>query len=513
MKIIGLVLVNQFSCLRQKSKHISIYLKASFFFSLIMLSFLSVSCNSKKKSIVIIYPQAPRSLDCHFRKELITLTILNNIYEPLVSFDENMKIIPTLADYWERIDSLMWIFYLRDGILFHNGKELNANDVIYSLYRPLRLPRSEFKELQGVLDTILSENPNKIVIKTKTPRTFLLYDLALIDIIPEGSNPATENPVGTGPYHFVEVEENGLTLEEFPGYWCKRPQIKRVYYRFVSNYQDRIRIFAEGKADIITHMPITTVDELEKIGRVVASAGIAARYLEFNLNKYPFNRREFRLAVNLGIDRESMAKDVYRGYAVPANQYIEPGVFGYDPTRKHFDYNPDSARKLIKQLGDLPVIELEYANVKYFIGEALAEELQNIGLKIDTDSLTPDDYWQRIENRLSNCYIISKIPNSYEGIGDITSNFHTFDPRRGLGLQNRVGYSNRQLDLLIESLPLLTNQEQVAKKMVEIQDILLNDLPMIPVVWEKNIYCVSDRISWVLRLDDFILVKDIIIKK
>jgi peptide/nickel transport system substrate-binding protein len=479
--------------------------------TLVMLFLFLISCACKKDSIVIAYPSAPRSFDCHLRKELVTLSILYNIYEPLVSFDANMKIGPGLADYWEQEDSLTWTFYLRDGVVFHNGKTCGINDIIYSLYRPMNLPESEFTVLQDVLDTIVSEDDNKIIIKTIIPRTFVLYDVALIGIMPEGLDPGTEDPVGTGPYHLTESTEHKLTLEAFPQYWGEKPAIKRVEYYVIPDFEERFQMFAEGKADIISYVPIEAVERCEAIGRVVASPGVSKRYLELNLRKYPYNTREFRLAINLGIDREGIAREVYHGYAVPANQYINPGVFGYDPTRQNFMYDPDSAKKLISNLDDMPAIDLEYANVKYFIGEAIAKQLENIGLKVRTHSLPPDEFWARIEGRQSNCYLISMVPNSYEGIGDITSSFHTLQTAKGLGLQNRVGYSNRKLDAIIESLPYITDQQQVAQKISEIQDILVHDLPMIPLVWEKQIYCVSEKVEWNLRLDEFILIKDITI--
>lgn len=512
MNIINFNKTNQGASVRNDLIRLFHDLNRALLASLIILSLFLVSCASKKDSIVITYPAAPRSLDCHHRKELITLSILYNIYEPLVAFDANMKIEPGLADYWEQIDSLTWAFYLRDNVLFHNGKKFGTQDVIYSLYRPTDIPESEFKQLQDVLDTIISDGENKILLKTRTPRAFILYDLANIGIMPEGFNPTTE-AIGTGPYRFVEATEKMIILEAFPNYWGKKPTIKKVCFYFLAAFEDRLKLFVDGEADIITYVPITAVEELEHIGKVVASPGVSTRYLEVNLRKFPFNIKELRLAINIGIDREKLAKDVYLGYAVPANQYLEPGVFGNDPTRKLFDYDPDSAKKLISRLGDIPVIDFEYANVKYHIGEAIADEMRNIGLEVRTHSLPPDEYWNRIENKLSNCYIISMVPNSYEGIGDMASMFHTLEPARGLGLQNSVGYSNKKLDAILESLPLILDRQLVAQKLADVQDILLTDLPTIPIVWEKEIFCVSEEIDWMMRLDNFILVKGIKIKE
>ncbi len=481
------------------------------FFLVLSLGFLA--CPAKQDSIVIVYDTPPRSLDPHLKKELITLSILGNIYEPLVGFDANMKIIPLLADYWERKDSLTWVFYLRDKVIFHNGRKCQSADVVYSLYRPNDLVLSEFNKLHDILDTIMTANKNEILIRTKIPNAFLPYDVALISIIPQGFNPQTQDPIGTGPYRFGDSTSTTIVLEAFPEYWGERVAIKKVNYIFVPELDERIRLFTEGKADIVGTIPITAVQELHHLRKVVPSAGNATRYLEFNHRKYPFNSQKFRQAVNLGINREALAKNVYYGYAVPANQYIEPGVFGYDPTLAQFIYDPDSARKLLAQLDPLPEIGLDYLDARQALGEAVAEQLKDIGLSIKLNPLTAQECWVRIENHISDCYLIANVPNSWEGVGDITNAFHTRQETRGLGLQNWCGYANPKLDLIIESLPLTVSQQDIAQKIARVQALLLNDIPKIPIVWEKFIYCVAQDIDWVLRLDDMILIKEIKIKE
>jgi len=477
--------------------------------TLTLLYALFLFCGKKIETIVVVYDTPPSTLDPHLRNDILTTSILCNIYEPLVDFDANMKMIPGLADYWERIDSLNWRFYLRNGVKFHNDKKLDPDDVIYSIYRPFNLPESRYQTLRDYLDTIIIEDPSRILLKLKKSHAFLLYDLSGIAIIPKGFDPLNQRPCGTGPYEFVKFDKEQLELKKFKPYWNNSQYFEQVKFMFIPEVQKRIEALEKGKADIITYIPLKELERLKKAGRIIATTGVATRYLEMEIKKFPFNRIEFRQAVNLGLNREYLVKDIYNGYATPANQYISQGLFGYDYTLPQFLYNPDSARKLIKLLGALPEIEFDYAEVRTDIAKAIIEDLRNIGLKIKPNPLPVEKYWQKINSGKSYFYLIGSVPTTGEGISTLRSYFHTKEQNKGLGLLNNTGYSNRTVDTLIEKMIANSDLRHCARLAYKVQRILIDDLPKIPVVWEKEIYCVSPNLIWTPRLDEKILIKEI----
>ncbi|MEO0142595.1 MAG: ABC transporter substrate-binding protein, partial [candidate division WOR-3 bacterium] len=298
----------------------------------------------------------PASFDPHLRRQIVTISILSNIYEALVTVDPNMKIIPGIAEYWEKLDSLTWRFYLRDNVRFHNDKKLSSSDVIYSIYRPFNLPGSQYTALKGYVDTIIPEDTNKILVRLKMPNPFLLYDLANIFIIPEKFNPSDRIFCGTGPYRVKNLGKDKIELVRFSNYWNNRIDFERATIIFVPEVTKRIELLREKKADIITFIPLTYLEQISNAGRIIATSGVAVRYIEMDLSKFPFNQPEFRQALNLGINRQFLAENVYQNFAVPANQFISQGLFGFDYNLPQFIYNPDSARKLLKKIGELPVI-------------------------------------------------------------------------------------------------------------------------------------------------------------
>jgi peptide/nickel transport system substrate-binding protein len=375
------------------------------------------------------------------------------------------------------------------------------------------MSESEYKAYGEYLDTILVEGESGIIIRLKNQYAFLLYDLAGVLIVHQGFDERTLEFCGTGPYRFVTRSDDHLDLEYFADYWGEEPAIKRARYLFIPDYTDRMRALARREADIITYLPLTELDECRKAGRIVANQGVSTRYLQMDLTEFPYGNEYFRRAVNLSIDRERLCREVYQGYAVPANQFLPPGVFGFDHALGQFPYAPDSAKKLLSMLGALPVIEFDYSVARSAIADRIADDLTQVGLKLKKNALEANDYWAKVDTRQTDLVLIASIPSSYEGVGTLRSSFHTKRPEQRTGLLNRTGYSSRRLDSLIEMLTLAPDQGTATGMMIEAQKILLDDLPKIPVVWEKEIYAVSDRIDWEPRLDEMIIIKEITLRK
>lgn len=477
-------------------------------FNLIITIFFLLSCGHQEEALTIVYDAPPTTLDPHLRREVVIQTIVSNIYEALVCFDANMELIPLLASYWEKIDSITWNFQLRSGVTFHNKKELTAQDVLYSLYRIWKEPQSEFRAFSWYVDTIYAED-RTIIFKLKVPYPFFLYDIAGLFIIPDGFDPQKEMPLGTGPYRCIKKSAEVIKLEYYEDYWGGTPPIKNAYFVFIPDYKNRIKMLKQGKADIINFIPLSVLSELKEFGQVVATPGNSTRYLEFNLSKYPFNQNSFRKAINLAINREDIAHIIYKGYAVPANQYLPPGVLGFNSSLPQIIYAPEQAKKILQRIPRIPAIEIDCTEARLFIAEAIAHDLEKVGLKVVVNVLEVDEYWDKIENQKSDCYLIAMVPGSYEGIGILRSSYHTYEPDKGLGMMNHINYSNKELDSIIEGLFYMKEQDSVLQAINRIQNILLNDLPKIPVVWEKEIYGISKRIVWKPRLDERIFIKEI----
>src|SRR5262249_34078913 len=154
---------------------------------------------------------------------------LGNIYEPLVEFDSNMHIVSCLAERWENPSDLVWRFYLRKHIQFHNRKPFTADDVVYTIERGLQAAGVRpylisVKEAKKVSDYVVD-------IITDRPTPVLLNRLTFVFILPSTNSTKTiEHPVGTGPYKFRKAEGlDKIFLEANERYWRGRPIIAEVH--------------------------------------------------------------------------------------------------------------------------------------------------------------------------------------------------------------------------------------------------------------------------------------------
>ncbi len=480
-----------------------------YYLFILLIIFIFSGCNNKKNEITIIIDSPPSTLEPHAVRELPVISILSNIYEPIVGFDANMKITGVLAEYWEKKDSLTWVFTLRKNVYFHNGKLLKPEDVIYSLKRPLKIPNSEINIYKDRVDTIYKINENKIVIKTKYPYSTLLFDISIVFIIPEGYDPMENTPCGTGPYRFEKMDDKELILIRNNKYWNKRPDVSRAKYLYIRDSNEKLRLLKEGIADIVSYVPLSQVDEFSKYGKVVTTPGIGIRFLEFNLKKYPFSKKDFRYALNIGINRERLCSTVYNGFATPANQFFTPGVFGFDFSIEPIKFDPEEAKKIISKINNIPELTFDYSYARAPIAEGIIEDLENIGLKIKKNPLPSDKYWEKVEKRESYLYIIARIPTSYDGISIISNSFHTYEPEKGYGTQNNIGYSNKYADSIMEELSRTTDENLILERLQYVQRLILEDIPKIPIVWEKDVFVLSKRIKWTPRLDKTLMLKEI----
>jgi ABC-type transport system substrate-binding protein len=187
-------------------------------FGFVLLLLLFSACNSqsvpKRDFIHISVPYEFESLDPHIRNTFSNLTILSHFYEPLVTTDKDMKIVPSLASFWETPDPHTWIFHLRKGVKFHSGKPLDAEDVVYTFER---LMKSDNLGISGYLFSITSVealNPFTIRLRTKRPASIMLNKIRLILIVPRGVTDQTLaiQEDATGPY-VLTYWNKGLSVE------------------------------------------------------------------------------------------------------------------------------------------------------------------------------------------------------------------------------------------------------------------------------------------------------------
>ena len=217
-----------------------------------------------------------------------------HVLEPLVEVDlERKEYVPKLAESWE-FKGKEWVFKLRKGIKFHDGSPLTARDVVYSFNRIKNDKRSLQKRLMRVVTEVSAPDDYTVILKTKKPTIVLLDNLKNRFII---SKTAAEKygedvdklAIGTGPYKFKSFERDGdLVLERNDEYWGpKKPQIKTLIWRKVTEVAARVAALEAGQADVINAVSAHEIARLEKNPRLKVASVSGQRNYFLAINPYP----------------------------------------------------------------------------------------------------------------------------------------------------------------------------------------------------------------------------------
>ncbi len=299
--------------------------------------------------------------------------LLKLLYDPLFGTTPDGKLSPEygLATKWEMTrDGLTWTFQLRKGVKFHDGVELTAKDVKFSLEQVMLTDSiSEYaSDIRKTIRLIEIKDPYALVVHCKKPSIFfpsILSDMTSTDcfIIPKdyyervGKDQFSKKPIGSGPYKFQShVVGSHIKLEANEKHWRDGvPRYKVVTFLIIPEESTRIAMLKTGEADITRISRDTVKDVLDAGLRVTSKKDAAVLIFHCNMQwaTPAFSDIRFRKALNLGLDREAVIKNILGGGGIPIAQYPGTHIFacGGDPSLNPYPYAPQEARRLIKEGG------------------------------------------------------------------------------------------------------------------------------------------------------------------
>ena len=231
----------------------------------------------------------PVGLDPHLTTATATRNMMENVYDTLVQVDPNLRIIPGLATSWQASpDGLVWTFTLRGNVKFHNGRAMTADDVVYSLNR-IRDPKTKSPRASdfAIVDSVTATGPLTVAIRLKQPFSPMLAKLALSTnvIVPhevvEKDGDLNTEPVGTGPYRFVEyTPQQRMVLVRSGDFWGvdatgrRLPYIDRIEFDFYPDAVARVTALKTGNVDWIEYVPSSEVQNLRTTPNVQVVGGL-----------------------------------------------------------------------------------------------------------------------------------------------------------------------------------------------------------------------------------------------
>jgi peptide/nickel transport system substrate-binding protein len=447
----------------------------------------------------------PANLDPRIGTDAQSEDIDGLLFDGLVQRDANMNLAPDLAQSWETPDPRTYVFHLRRGVKFHDGRPFTSADVKYTLDSIISgsvqsTKGGSFNDVESV-DT---PDAATVVIHLRQPYASFIYNLSrlAIGIVPEGSGAGfAQNPIGTGPFRFVSITpDEEIILERNPDYFGKVPNIARVRMRVVPDAIVRALELRKGSADIggVDSLAPDMVVALAKDPGIVVDElpGTQLAYISFNFEDPILSHREVRQALAYATDRQALVRYLLRGQARLANGILPPDNSAYDPYVKTYPYDPRKAQQLLDSAGFRPgpggirfhiTLKTSTEESARLLGEALAAQWQRVGVSLDLRSLEEGTFYADIARGSFQLYALrwTGYTNNDPDIFDYVFNSRRMPP---LGA-NRGRYRNPALDKLLDQQRAEMDPDSRKRLIWKVQEIVAEDEPYID-LWYVDNTCV-----------------------
>ena len=474
------------------------------------------------------------SMDPYTRNETFLLTFTQNIYDPLVRRDRNLKVEPALAESWEQPDPLTWRFHLRHGVKFHGGEPFTADDVVFS-YGRVMAPGSVLNVNMATVKDVRKVDDFTVDFITKAPNPIFLQEITTWLIMSKAwceahnatqptdltktkeENFATRNANGTGPFILdIREPDRRTTLKANPAWWDKPDgNVTDVQFNVISNAATRVAALLSGDVDMIYTVPPQDVDRLGKTDGIKIHMGPELRtiFLAFDTlrpellksdvkGKNPFQDVRVRRAFYQAIDVKAIQARVMRGQSRPSGLMYGPGVNGYNAAADtRLPYDPEAAKKLLAEAG-YPQgfgVTMDCPNDRYVNDEEICKAVTNMlaraGVRVTLNAQTRLKYFAEINSPGYNTsfYLLGWTPNTYDAQNVFFNILGTRDGTRGV--TNDGGYSNPELDDLTTRMATETDPAKRQAMIDRASAIVRDQVPTIPLHQQTVVWAARSNIE------------------
>jgi peptide/nickel transport system substrate-binding protein len=485
----------------------SITSKPLFFLTLALLA-VTLYCSQRPDSdtLVMIIESPPANLDPRVGTDAQSERIGELIFDSLLRRDEHYRLQPHLAERWEVPDPLTYIFHLRRGVKFHDGRPLTARDVKWTFDSLLDgTVRSAKASTFRFVEQIETPDDWTVIFHLKEPYATLPWNLSggAIGIVPAGSKEEVkEKPIGSGPFRFVRLaQDREVVIERNDSYWGEKPKLRRVRFAVVPDTTTRVLELRKGSADLaINALTADMVEDIRREGllEVEQSPGSIYSYLALNLEDPILKDVRVRRALAYAIDRRPVLHYLWRDQARPADSLLPPEHWAYQAGGA-YEYDPERARKLLDEAGYSMkdgvrfhlTMKTSTEETTRLLAAVLQQQLREVGIALDIRSYEFATFYSDVVRGAFQLYSLRWIggnqdPDIFEHV------FHSASvpPKRA----NRGHYRNPRVDELIDDARREVDPERRRALYAEVQHIVSEDLPYINLWYLDNVLVHSRRV-------------------
>ena len=388
--------------------------------ALVMVLSLCLTAAAQRTDVTVITQVSPNSLDPQGTTMLYALQVALNMFDGLMARDTSDNVVPGLAEsYTISEDGLVYNFQLRKGVKFHDGSEMTAEDVVFSIERAIGLALSNTANIESVE----AVNDYEVKFTLKAPNSVFLSILASygFSILPKAATEAAgddfgRNPVGTGAYKFVEwVEGEYVKLEAFEDYYLGAPEIKEVTFKFIGDTNTALIAMESGDADYSYVYPESASEDIEFNDdlKLFSFNSMALQIFALNTQNEYLSNKLVRQAINYAVNRDDMVIVAVEGKGRPTSQFCNQGTFGYVEGFEGYTYDLEKAKALMAEAG--------YAD-GFTIKLVAQDEMTSKMSQVLADNLRDININAEIEMQESNTAIANYMAGNFEmgvfGIGN-----------------------------------------------------------------------------------------------
>lgn len=477
---------------------------------------------NKSKTLVIANGSSMSSFDIHNHNSAGTEAIHVNMFNYLIRNQGTLGFAPDLAESWEIVDDTTWNFKLKQGVKFHNGDELTAEDVKFTLERVARDESLREYNAYRTIKEVVVKSDYEFDIITHSSEPILLNRLSRIGsgILPknyiekEGWETFLKKPVGTGPYMLKEwLKDDRVVLTPFKDYFGGEPKWEEVVFRTVPEDSTRVAELLTQGVDIIENVPPTDIARVESSGQTSIAVAPTQRVMMLALRtegNYITADSRVRAAIELAIDKQAIVDNLLEGYGTITRTRTTPGNTGANESLYGVDvYNIERAKELMKEAGYEKGAEMTFSatNGRYLkdkeTAELIAAMLEEIGIRVKLEVLETSAFTQKHSEKAFGDMFMISFGNS---MFDASLALQRLISDRAAG---ETDYKNSRFDELFAAAETNMNLEERAQQHQEMQSIIAEERPDIYLYQYEAIYGVNNRVTFKPRLDSMYYVDEI----
>lgn len=454
-----------------------------------------------KDTLVYALNTDVQSLDPQIQNDTTSEQVVKMLYNTLLKFQDDGTVVGDLAESWSvSEDKLTWTFNLKQGVKFHNGKELTSADVKATFDRALNAEAGGLRttEIIKMFTAVEAPDPYTVTITTDGPygpMESLMCNMSLgimdADYIEQygldlGTSAEGEN--GTGPFKVVSWErDQEIVVERFDDYFGTPAKLQTVVYSVIPEAASRVIALETGEVDVIDKPTNEDLERLEADTEnytVLRKPTISQRLFRFGCNDPIISNTKVRQAIVYAIDRQAIIDALFTGSAYPSTAPLAPVTFGYSDLGE-IEQDLELAKSLLAEAGypdgfDTKIITTERYQNGIELAEIISQQLAEIGINAEIEvwewsalsaswsGVTADEFDQPI-------FIMGAGPSMRDADGGLRGLYTTSDT--GLNDRNYGFYSNAEVDALIDQGMQETDQQKRVEIYKEAMEILYREDP------------------------------------